>query len=216
MTGLAGLSQLIDTTSKTPRPDRDPNMHVDVAALVGEHLVSLRFRAIDPEEWARRTYESTPQPGVEKDQTFKYNVREVAKDVAQVSGYLVDEDRPEEFIPATTWAELWPILSGPTRVDIFNAVFILNQGMPQMRTIAAKKARLRTLEQSADSPESLESHPAGSAGGSPVRSSKSSGTSKDASPASSPPASPSGTANRSPRSSPRAKKTGTGDRTASR
>lgn len=216
MTGLAGLSQLIDTTSKKPRPDRDPNLHVDVAALLGEHLVTIRFRAIDPEEWARRTYESTPQPDVEKDQTFKYNVREVAKDVAQISGYIVDEDAPEEFIPAATWAELWPVLSGPTKVDIFNAVFILNQGMPQMRTLEAKKAQLLTLAQSDDSLGKPGSHPVDSEGGSPAKSSTSNETSKDASPASSSPASPSGTTSKSPRSSPRAKKTGTGDRTASR
>lgn len=214
MTGLAGLSQLIVTTSKKPRPDRDPNLYAEVGALLGEHLVSIRFRAIDPEEWARRTYESKPQVGVEKDQTFKYNVREVATQVAHISGYLVDEDGSEELIPAETWAELWPILSGPTRVDIFDAVFILNQGMPQMRTLEAKKARLHTRVQSADLLESSESPSSDSADGSPAKSSTSNGTSKDASPASSSPAKPSGTTSKSPPSSPQAKKTGTAARTA--
>lgn len=216
MSGLAGLSQLVDTASKKPRPDRDPNWYAHSSAMIGEQLVTFRFRAIDPEEWARRTFESSPQKDVPNDQTFRFNVREVSKDVAMISGALVDEDGTEEHVPLELWEQLWPVLSGPDRNDIIDTVFGLNHATPALATIAAKKARLLTLAQSADSPASSESRPDDSADGSPEKSSTSSETSSDASAGSSSPAKPSGTTSRSQRSSRQPKKTGTGDTTASR
>ncbi|MWV50061.1 hypothetical protein GRS96_12355 [Rathayibacter sp. VKM Ac-2803] len=191
MTGLTGLSQLIDTTSKKPRPDQDPNWYVDADILL-DQLVTLRFRAIDPEDWARRTYDSSPRADVPKDKTFEFNVPEVCAAVARVSSFLVDDDT-EERIPPEMWDRLWPIVSAPDKVRILDAVFLTNQWGPQKATLDAKKARLLTLAQSADSLASSESPLDDSADGNRETSSTSNETSTDASADSSSPANPSGT-----------------------
>lgn len=140
------------TAAQNPEQDE----HIDVDVLVKGTLYTLRFRPMDGMDWSAETDRHPARPGVLIDTRYGYNLRSLVKAAAPQSGVLVvdDEERKLRVDPIVTvprgqrppkrvdeWADLFKVITGHEFQRISDAIWALNEYMPQKRIEAAGKAR---------------------------------------------------------------------------
>lgn len=134
----------------------------DVA--VGDQLVSFRFWELPALDWSTLAVKHPPRLDVPLDRRYGYNVHAVSLAAAQLNGVRVDGD---EEIPLTVqpadpkrkkaavneWEDLFDIVSGADLGRIVEAIWRLNEYLPEQRAVDAKKARLAERQKNSPSPE---------------------------------------------------------------
>lgn len=134
----------------------------DVA--VGDQLVTFRFWELPSLDWSTLSVKYPPRVDVALDRRYGYNVHAVSLAAAQVNGVRVDGDEevPLEVRPAdpkkrkpavNEWEDLFGILSGADIGRIVEAIWKLNEFLPEQRAVELKKARLAGQQKNLPSPE---------------------------------------------------------------
>jgi len=113
----------------------------ELEAANGDALVTLRFTKLPGEKYAELTGKFMPRLDSPLDLNAHYNVDEVTKAAAVLSGAEVDGDEVSPLTPAQV-AELWPLLSGVDVGRIRDVILALNDMGPRQLVVEAKKARL--------------------------------------------------------------------------
>jgi len=130
--------------------------HADVTVLVNGVPYDLRFRQMPGDEWASETDKHPARPGVLVDQRYGYNIRSLTRGAAPKCGVLVnggdevklrvdpvgDADRVDE------WADLFRTLSGHDFQRVTDAIWSLNEYLPEKAVEAARKARANSANTS--------------------------------------------------------------------
>lgn len=129
--------------------------HIDVLVLINSNPYLLRFRPMDGMEWAAETDLHPPRPNVAIDRAYGYNIRSLTKGAAPQSGVLVvdGEERKLRVDPPVQrkrgekapervdeWGALFKALSGHDFKRITDAIWSLNEYLPEKAVEAAGKA----------------------------------------------------------------------------
>jgi len=113
----------------------------DLEAQNADALVTLRFTKLPGDKYADLTGRHSPRLDSPLDLNAHYNVDEVVKAAAALSGAEVDGDTVTPLTAAQV-EKLWPLLSGHDVGLIRDVVLMLNDIGPRQMVINAKKARL--------------------------------------------------------------------------
>lgn len=127
------FSDLLSAAKTAERESRS----VDVT-VAGE-LLELTFTELPGMDWASITAKHPPRTNAPVDLRYGYNVHGVCADAAAVNGTIVQAGESVEVKPEE-WAELVGVLSGHDLNRVCDAIFLLNEWLPQQRVAAAKKA----------------------------------------------------------------------------
>ena len=119
-------------------------VHVDVT--VHGNLYKLRFTQMDPFEWASEVDFHPARTGVAIDQKYGYNLRSLTKAAAPLSGKLVEGD---ELVDVDDWPALLKAIGGYGFQRVSDAIWALNEILPERAVEAAKKALVATRKSSA-------------------------------------------------------------------
>lgn len=153
---------------------------VDVDIVLSGNLHTLRFTALDGLTWANACDNHPMRPGVALDGAYGYDLRGLTIEAAALSGVLVDGDTTVPLVvekvdpkhPDTAhvdeWAALFAKVDGQTFRRISDAIWVLNELIPQQAVEAAKKA-LAVSETPSSSPTDSESPLGGSSDGNPKK-----------------------------------------------
>lgn len=133
------FSDLLSSAKAAERETRT----VDVT--VGGELLTLTFAELPGMDWASITAKHPPRLDAPVDVRYGYNVHGVCADAAKVNGTVVQAG--EVVVPRVDakenvdeWADLISVLSGHDLNSVCDAIFLLNEWLPQQRVTAAKKA----------------------------------------------------------------------------
>lgn len=122
------------------------DLEEQIAALDAENadaLVTLRFTKLPGDKYAELTGRHNPRLDSPLDLNVHYNVDEVVKAAAKLSGAEVDGESVTPLTPAQV-EDLLPLLSGVDVANIRDVILALNDYGPRMQVINAKKARLNS------------------------------------------------------------------------
>ena len=122
------------TEQKTAAP---PTVDVDVT--LNKNLHTLRFKQMDGLAWATAGDQHPPRADVAVDRRYGYNLRALVLAVVPATGVRVEDDAEHE-LSAAEWGELFAILPGAMVGRICDAVWGLNEYLPEQEVEAAKKA----------------------------------------------------------------------------
>lgn len=112
---------------------------IDVPLAINGKHHSLRFFRMDGLEWADVCDRHPMREGVPLDANYGYNLRSATPDAAERSGkWLIRGETVE--VTAEQWAKIFKTQSGSVIKRIGDALFNLNQWLPDMAVAAAKKA----------------------------------------------------------------------------
>jgi hypothetical protein len=130
-----------------------PVEYLDVDVLLNGNVHVFRFEQMDGLEWAAETDRHPQRPGVGIDSLYHYNLRSLIKAVAPMcGGRLVDgkvvklqvdpinPKKPHDKNRVDEWRDLWKRMDGNTFQRITNAIWALNERLPELQIEAAKKA----------------------------------------------------------------------------
>lgn len=127
------FSDLLKSAKSAERESRT------VEVMVGGELLELTFTELPGMDWASITAKHPPRTNAPVDLRYGYNVHGVCADAAAVNGVVVQSGEPVEVEPAE-WSDLIGVLSGHELNRVCDAIFLLNEWLPQQRVTAAKKA----------------------------------------------------------------------------
>jgi hypothetical protein len=122
-----------------------PKPHLDVDVTVNGNLHTLRFVQMDPLEWASEADRHPARPGVMIDSRYGYNLRSLVKAVAPQTGSLFDDG---ESRPIEDWPALLKLIAGNGFQRVTDAVWSLNEYLPEKAVEEAKKARANSAKTS--------------------------------------------------------------------
>jgi len=111
----------------------------DLEARNADALVTLRFTKLPGDKYADLTGHHNPRLDSPLDLNAHYNVDEVVKAAAKLSGAEVDGETVTPLMPQQI-DELWPMLSGAEVASIRDVILMLNDYGPRMQVLEAKKA----------------------------------------------------------------------------
>jgi hypothetical protein len=131
-----------DLLSKAREADRESRT---VEVTVAGELLELTFTELPGMDWASITAKHPPRLDAPVDLRYGYNVHGVCADAAKVNGVVRQGDevvtpRVDGKEKIDEWADLIALLSGHDLNSVCDAVFALNEWLPQQRVAAAKKA----------------------------------------------------------------------------
>jgi hypothetical protein len=124
----------------------------DVPVMVNGNLHTFRFTQMEGADWAAEADKYPIRPGVMIDQRYGYNLRALIKGIAPKCGArLVDGELVELRVdpPAAKgdrkprvdeWAMLFKAINGFDFQRVSDAIWSLNEWLPQQAVEAAKKA----------------------------------------------------------------------------
>lgn len=123
--------------------------HIDVTVLVNGKPYELRFRQMEGPAWAAETDRHPSRPGVLVDQKYGYNIRSLTLGAAPKCGVLLEGDAetalrvdaPGLENRVDEWADLLTTLSGHDFQRVTDAIWSLNEYLPEQAVDAARKAR---------------------------------------------------------------------------
>lgn len=129
--------------------------YTEVPVIVGGELHTLRFQQMDPLDWAEETDRHPARPGVMLDKRYGYNLRTLVKAVAPRCGHVVEDGKLVELtyepahldehgqpVPESgQWVTLLKSLAGHEFQKITNAIWSLNEYLPEEAIKAARKAQ---------------------------------------------------------------------------
>lgn len=125
---------------------------IDVEIVVGGNLHTLRFTAVDGLTWANYCDKHPIRPGVALDGTYGYDLRSLTVEIAPICGVLMVDGEPTllrveplnrlhpEAPRVDEWADLFAKIDGQTFRRISDAIWALNEFIPQQAVASAKKA----------------------------------------------------------------------------
>lgn len=130
--------------------------HADVTVLVNGKPYDLRFRQMEGPAWASETDRHPARPGVAVDMRYGYNIRSLTLGAAPKCGVLLDGDAEVvlRVDPLGTkdrvdeWSDLLTSLSGHDFQRITDAIWSLNEYLPEQAVDAARKARANSANTS--------------------------------------------------------------------
>jgi hypothetical protein len=129
--------------------------HIDVLVLINSKPHLFRFRQMDGMAWAAETDRHPPRPNVAVDAAYGYNIRSLTKGAAPQCGVLVvdGEERKLRVDPPVKpkrgekvtkrvdqWEQVFQALSGHDFKRITDAIWSLNEYLPEKAVKAAGKA----------------------------------------------------------------------------
>lgn len=153
-----------------------PRDFVDVDIAINGNLHTLRFTALDGLTWANECDRHPIRPGVTLDAAYGYDLRALTVDVAPLCGMLlvdgiptpldVDPVNPQrpDAPRKDEWADLFAMIDGQTFRRIGDALWALNEYIPQQAVAAAKKAQAASRQSSKPASSSVSPRKGSSAG----------------------------------------------------
>lgn len=116
-----------------------------VDVTVDGELVSITFTELPGLDWATITAKHPPRVGAPVDLRYGYNVHGVCADAARINAVVTYGGEPvvpvvDAKAKVDEWADLIGVLSGHDLNALCDAIFALNEWLPQKRVEAAKKA----------------------------------------------------------------------------
>ena len=120
--------------------------YVNVEVTVHGNLYVLRITQMDPFEWASEVDRHPARPGVNIDQKYGYNLRSLIRGAAPLCGKRVDGD---ELVDVEDWPALLKAIGGYGFQRVSDAIWALNEILPERAVIEAKKALIATRKSSA-------------------------------------------------------------------
>jgi hypothetical protein len=120
--------------------------YANVEVTVRGNLYVIRITQMDPFEWASEVDRHPARDGVAIDQRYGYNLRSLTKAVVPVCGKRVDGD---ELVDVQDWPALLKAIGGYGFQRVSDAVWALNEILPERAVEAAKKALIATRKSSA-------------------------------------------------------------------
>lgn len=116
-----------------------------VDVTVNKELVSITFTELPGMDWATITAKHPPRLDAPTDLRYGYNVHGVCADAARVNAVVIYGGEPvvpvvDAEAKVDEWADLIGVLSGHDLNVVCDAIFALNEWLPQKRVEAAKKA----------------------------------------------------------------------------
>lgn len=148
----------------------------DVEIALGGNLHTLRFTAVDGLTWANYCDRHPARPGVPLDGAYGYDLRSLTVEIAPICGQLVVDGEPTllrveppnrlhpEAPRVDEWAELFAKIDGQTFRRISDAIWALNEFIPQQAVATAKKALAASKTPSTSRSNSGSPHGGSSAG----------------------------------------------------
>lgn len=122
--------------------------YVNVDVTVHGNLYQLRFTEMDPFEWASEVDRHPARKDVNIDQRYGYNLRSLTRAAAPLCGKRVDGDELVD-VPADEWPALLKAIGGYGFQRVSDAIWALNEILPERAVEAAKKALIATQKSSA-------------------------------------------------------------------
>lgn len=124
----------------------------DVPVMVGGAVHVFRFSQMGGLEWASETDKFPPRLDTAVDSTYGYNIRDLTRSTAPLSGVRVEGDR-EVPVSADEWDALFDAISGHDFQKVTDAIWSLNEYNPQAAVTKAmdalKKAQARSSKEPA-------------------------------------------------------------------
>jgi len=129
----------------------EPAPFTDVTLLIAGKTYVFRFRQMDGQEWASLTDQHPARPGVLIDQRYGYNLRTLTVAAVARSGVRLDgetevELRVDPFVQGSKeprvneWAQVLKAVGGYGFQRVTDAIWGLNERLPELAIEAAKKA----------------------------------------------------------------------------
>lgn len=115
-----------------------PAPFLDAEVTVNGSYYALRFVQMDPFDWAVEVDKHPARPGVALDKRYGYNLRSLVKAVAPATGSLVEDDKT---VPVKDWPALLKAIGGHGFQRVTDAIWAVNEYLPEQAVVAAKKAR---------------------------------------------------------------------------
>jgi len=123
----------------------------DVPVMINNHLHMFRFVQMDGAEWAAEADKHPARPGVGIDERYGYNLRSLIKGAAPLCGFRLVDGVPvalrvdpivkgSKAARVDEWASVWKAISGHDFQRVTDAIWSLNEYLPQKAVEAAKKA----------------------------------------------------------------------------
>jgi hypothetical protein len=113
--------------------------HIDVDVVVNSKPYKLRFFQMDGLDWADQCDRFPIRPGVLLDMRYGYNLRPLSKAVAKLTGKMVDGEKLVD-LTEEQWDGLLKMLPGAAMKHVGDALFNLNEWLPDVAVVEAKKA----------------------------------------------------------------------------
>lgn len=114
-----------------------PAPFLDVDVTVNGNLYTLRFEQMGPAEWAAETDRHPARPGVLIDARYGYNLRSLIQAVAPLTGSLVEDG---STVPVADWPALLKSIAGHGFQRVTDAIWSVNEYLPERQVADAKKA----------------------------------------------------------------------------
>jgi len=135
MVGIAlGFLDDLAAAKSSPKQKSQP-----VSVTVNGSLYELVFYRADGDVWAETVSRHPARGDSLIDRRYGYNFNAVVLEIAPKTGRVVEGDTDTE-IPAESWADLVPALSGAEIGRITDAIWALNEWDPAQEIERAKKA----------------------------------------------------------------------------
>jgi hypothetical protein len=115
-----------------------PKPFLDAEVTVNGTYYALRFTQMDPFDWATEVDRHPARPDTQIDKRYGYNLRSLVKAVAPVTGALVEG---ESTVPVEDWPALLKAIGGHGFQRVTDAIWAINEYLPEQAVVAAKKAR---------------------------------------------------------------------------
>jgi hypothetical protein len=129
-----GFLDDLGAAKAAPKKKSDP-----VSVTVNGALYELVFYRADGDVWAETVSRHPARAESLIDRRYGYNFNAVVLEIAPKTGRVVEGDQDTE-IPAESWADLIPTLSGAEIGRITDAIWALNEWDPAQEIEKAKKA----------------------------------------------------------------------------
>lgn len=143
---------------------------VDVDVVLNGNLHTFRFLQFAGLDWATEADKHPARPGVLIDMKYGYNIRTLCKAVAKITGRRVSEDGSLAVLPEAQWDILFRDSSGNAAQALCDAIWGLNEALPEAEVDAAKKLRADLASaRTSPSPSDSESPQDASGAGNPPK-----------------------------------------------
>jgi hypothetical protein len=116
-----------------------PQPTADAVVQIGDSSYTFRFTRMRGIQWAVEAVKHPARPGVLLDARYGYNLHDMVRAVAPLTGARVDGDDLVQ-VETKQWKALFESLDAAGVQEIVDTVWALNEWNPQQELEAAKKA----------------------------------------------------------------------------